>query len=177
MAAPNFPTSIPQNVRTALEGILTDIPGSTVRQDIVTALQWPIENMLPIGRFLNSLGLCVENGLLCYTTKDVIPTYSAVPEGVSHLLQAILTAQYGRDVRYAIAEVLEFGADYATVINTFAEDLGLVVRDGKLCAVYQGPDVRSEDEAVCESIYVTPGAQVRDNGMIYVGVPDAVNPE
>lgn len=69
-AVPNFPTEIPANVQLALDGILDDVYGQEVRQDIVTALTWGTQYTSMVAGFINDLGLTVKDGKLCAIFDD-----------------------------------------------------------------------------------------------------------
>lgn len=170
MAAPSFVTSIPANVRTALENILESVPGSEVRSAIVTALTWGMNNAIAVGNFINSLGLCVENGMLCYTTRNMLPVYSGIPSEISSYLNRIQNAKYGRDTRQAIVEALRWGGNYTSEVAGFIEDLGLTVRDGKLCAIYNVHDDATNEALYYNSVYA--GGEVGDEGIPYIGVKE-----
>ena len=131
-----FPDSIPENVQSALAGILTDIYSADVREDIVTALTWGMENAIRAAKFVNDLGLTVWDNKLCYTEEDVFPIYEDIPEDIQSALQRILTDVYGVELRKDIATVLRWGSEYTSIISGFIEDLGLTVVDGKLCAIF-----------------------------------------
>lgn len=62
---PDLITEVPAAVTTALDGILNDTYGNEVRTDIVTALQWRLDYIGQVTRFINDLGLIVKNGQLC----------------------------------------------------------------------------------------------------------------
>lgn len=136
MAVPSFITTIPAEVQAALDGVLTDVYSSEVRQDIVDALTWGINNTTPIAQFLNDLGLNVWDHKLCYTTEDVLPVYQEIPEEIAAIFQEILTDVYGPDLRKAIVRALRLADEYTSRTAKFIEDLGLTVVDGKLCAIF-----------------------------------------
>jgi len=121
--------TIPTNIQTALNNILTAVGGSTVRQAIATALGWAYSGTISI----DDLGLVVENGLLCYTPDSVIPGSSA---SVTSVINDITAATYGRETRDAIVKALKTGADYFDLVAKYIEDLGLTAQDGKLCVIY-----------------------------------------
>lgn len=166
MAAPNFATTLPANIQTALDNILSSVSGSDVRMAIITALTWGMNNAITVGNFMNSLGLCVENGMLCYTTKNTFPTYQGIPSEISSLLNRIQHAKYGRDTRQAIVLALKWGSDYTSDVAGFIEDLGLTVRDGKLCAIYND-EIPSQEALNYGSVYA--GGEVGDEGIPYIG--------
>lgn len=128
--------SIPSDVQTALEGILTDVYNSEMREDIITAITWGIENSITVAQFLNDLGLCVKDGLLCYTTENVLTVYNGIPSNVQAVIDRIRTDVYGPELRKDIVYVLKWAGDYVGAITGLVDSLGLTVMDGKLCAIY-----------------------------------------
>lgn len=133
---PDFILSVPAEIQTALDGILTDVYSLKVRQDIVDSLTWGIQQTFPVAAFLNSLGLKVQDHLLCYTNTDPLVAYDAIPADVQSRLDRILTDVSGLELRADITYVLRWGSDYTSTLAGFIEDLGLTVVDGKLCAMY-----------------------------------------
>ena len=168
MAVPNFPAIIPANVTSALETILTGVGGESVRQAIVTALTWSVDNAIDIGQFINSLGLCVENGMLCYTTKDTVRVYQDIPEEFINTLQDILNADYGRDTRQSIVNALKWGGDYVSEVAGLINDLGLTVVDGKLCAVFSWAPATKAEQKILDA-YTNRRLDVPDEGYTYIG--------
>ena len=133
---PDFVDSIPAEVQSALDGILTDIYSLKVRQDIVDALTWGIEQTFPVAEFLNSLGLKVWNHMLCYTNTEPLTAYEDIPQDVQDALGRILTDVSGVELRADITYVLRWGSDYASTLAGFIQDLGLTVVDGELCTIF-----------------------------------------
>lgn len=133
---PDFPESLPANIRTALDGILNHPYSSSVRQDIVDALNWEIENARLAAEFINALGLVVQDGKLCYTNADVLEGYGSIPSKISSALERILTGVYGPELRNDIVTVLRYGADHTSKIAEYISDFGLTVVDGKLCVIF-----------------------------------------
>lgn len=133
---PDFTTEVPQEILDAVQGILDDVYSKKVRQDIVDALTWGIEKSLPVGKFVNSLGLCVWDNKLCYTDEDVLPVYDEIPQEVQDVLDRILTDVFGKDLRNDIVIALRWGGSYTSQVSGFIADLGLTVVDGKLCAIF-----------------------------------------
>lgn len=165
---PDFVTEIPVNVQQAMWKILNSVPGSDVRQGIVDALTWGMNQSIVMGKFVNSLGLCVEDHKLCYTTKDVLPTYDSIPSEITRTLNDILTARYGRDTRGSIVKALEWGGDYTSQIAGFIDDLGLTVVDGKLCAIFGEAPLTREQQRIKDA-YSNRGMDVPDEGYPYLG--------
>ena len=132
-----YPSDIPTNIQAALRGILNDVYGSQVRQDIVTALSWGIEPLISEVSFINGLGLTVEDGKLCYTTKDVIVA-DGVTSDIRGLLQKILADVNGLELRKDIVDALRWASVYSGKSERYIDDIGLVVQDGKLCVIYYG---------------------------------------
>jgi len=124
--------TISREVREALDGILTDVYASDVRQDIVDALALGGYSLGSIVDFLNGLRLRVANGMLCYTDEDVLdsPTTSS-----SSITERILTEVNGKQLREAIVEALRWGTGVVSTIGDYIDSLGLIVYEGKLCVV------------------------------------------
>lgn len=169
MPAPSFIINIPANVQSALNSILNGVGGSEVRQAIVTAITWGVNSIAPVGNFVNSLGLMVHDGKLCYTNQDVVTVYDSIPSELSSALQDVINAEYGRDTRASIVKVLQWGGDYISSITGFIDDLGLTIQDGKLCVYYYDPNYVTKEVARQKSIYANPGVDVDDAGYTYVG--------
>lgn len=71
----------------------------------------------------------------------VIPDFATeIPTNVANALQGILDDPYGRDVRQDIVTCLTWGAEYTSMVAGFINDLGLTVKDGLLCAVFDGTE-------------------------------------
>lgn len=170
---PDYPNVIPPAIEEALETIRTGIHGNEVRAGIVSALTWGLNQTFPLGKWANDLGLCVENGMLCYTTEDVVDTYQSIPEEISQSLADIQNAKYGRDVREAIVIALRWGGEYLGSINGFINSLGLTVKNGMLHVIF---DEGTEDESepyinkIERSTYRNPGVDPDPNGYTYIGM-------
>jgi len=131
-----FPDDMPIYVKIALEGLLTDVYSEDVREDIVTALTWGMQNAINAANYVNSLGLTVWDHKLCYTSEDVLPLYDDIPSEIRTSLDRILTDVYGVELREDIVTALRWGTWYTSVVAQFINDLGLTVVDGKLCAIF-----------------------------------------
>lgn len=123
---------IPSEVQDALDGILTDVYASDVRQDIVDALALGGYSLGSIVDFLNGLRLRVHNGMLCYTNADVLDSPTTSSSGIT---ERILTEVNGRELRDAIVEALRWGTGVVSNIGDYIDSLGLAVYDGKLCVI------------------------------------------
>ena len=130
------PYVVPTNIRQELEGILTDVYGSDVRQDIVNSFTWSAESFGSAITFIRNLGLIVEDGKLCVTYGEDYPDYS-IPSYIQEALNRILTDVKGTDLRDDIVKLLRWALtnDFASVAEEI-NDLGLSVVDGKLCIEY-----------------------------------------
>lgn len=167
--AVEFVTTLPDNVKNALKGILTDIPGPTVKQNIVTALTWGVNNLLVVGEWVNDLGLCVSDGKLCYTNEDIIDVNSLIPDSVRGAVARIPADKYGREVRSDIVEALQWLRDIGSAVIDYLYDLGLTVVDGKLCVIYGDDDYTPYEKQKQESIYSNPGTDPDPEGYTYIG--------
>lgn len=132
---------LPTEIKTALKGILTDIYGSEVRQDIASVFEWSIETSVNAVNIERSLGLTVENGMLCAVYNNdggIDPDIDdPIPADIQARLGRILTEDYGRELRDDIVIVLRWGlsCEFSEATGE-ASDLGLTVIDGKLCMEY-----------------------------------------
>lgn len=67
----------------------------------------------------------------------VVPDFpTEIPANVELALDGIINDVYGREVRADIVTALLWGTQYTSMVAGFINDLGLTVKDGKLCAIF-----------------------------------------